>query len=577
MNFFSVNINGKDYKTNSNQTILDVAEKHGLHIPTLCYHSDLTSNGNCRLCLVETKINSKSEIVTACSTKVVPGLEIKLDTPNVKKIRKINLEMLLSDHIKKCPSCNWRDNCKLLKLSVEFGLKHSRFLPRRRNFKLDKKCPSISWDSSKCVECGNCISACREITGLDEIETKYRSHSIIYGPKGGKSFIDTNCVFCGQCIAHCPSGALQEKTYVPEVSKILSNKGKKILVAQFAPSARYSIGELFGKEPGENLEYKLVTALKKLGFDYVFDVNVGADITTIEEASELVERLKSKENLPMFTSCCPAWVRYVEKFHHELIPNLTTTKSPAQCLAAAVRTYFARKNKINPGNIIIVEIMPCVAKKYEITLPEINKNFSPEVNFALTVREAAKMLKDKGLNLADQDDTPFDSPLGSASGAGVIFGSSGGVMESALRTTVSILDKTELPKIDFIEVRGMDGIKASSIEIDGESIEVAVVSGLKNAEKLIKDMNSGIVRYNYIEVMACPGGCLGGGGQPLPTSKEIRQKRSASFYLDDRGKPVRRSHENKELQKMYEFLDAKPQSGVAEKLFHRKFVKRRTK
>lgn len=572
----SISINGKKFTAASGLTILEVAKKHSLYVPTLCYHPDLVPNASCRLCLVEVKIGSESEIVTACSTKIVENMEVRLDTQKVKALRKINLEMLISDHIKKCPTCNWKDNCQLLKLAAEFNIKESRFEPRRRKFKIDEKCPSILWDSAKCIECGNCISACNQITGLDEIEVKYRGHSIIFGPKGGKSFADTDCVFCGQCIAHCPSGSLQEKSNVDEVLKALENKKKNILVAQFAPSTRYSIGELFGNN-GENLEFKLVAALKEIGFDYVFDINTGADITTIEESQELVDKIQNKDESTLFTSCCPAWVRYVEKFHHDFIPNLTTTKSPAQCLAAAIKSYFAKKKKIDPKKIIIVEIMPCVAKKYEAILPENNRNFKPEVNHVLTVREAARILKDKKIDLPNLTDQEFDSPLAESSGAAAIYGSSGGVMESALRTAAFRLDKSNISRLEFKEVRGMDGIKETSVEIDGVNLNVAVVSGLKNAAKLLKDIKSGTVRYNYVEVMACPGGCLGGGGQPLPVSPEIRLKRSQNFYIDDQKKEVRRAHENKDLQKMYEFLEAKPLSDKSIRLFHRKFVKRRLK
>ncbi|MCX6810704.1 MAG: [FeFe] hydrogenase, group A [Candidatus Berkelbacteria bacterium] len=574
---FDIKINVKKYKASSSDTILQIARKNDLKIPTLCYHPDLPVGASCRLCLVEIINEKKSQIVTACSTKVFEGMNIKLDTPRVKSARKINLEMLLSDHIKKCGECNWHDNCGLKELAREFGIKESRFPERRRHFKTDAKTPSIFWDSSKCIECGNCVSACNEIAGLANIESKYRGHSIIFGPAGGRSFADTDCVFCGQCVLRCPAGSLQEKSEIEDVEKILLNKKKQILVAQFAPSTRYSIGELFNLPPGVNLELKLVTALKKLGFDYVFDVNFGADITTVEEAAELIERLQTRKDETMFTACCPAWVRYVETFHHDLIPNLTTTKSPTHCLAPAVKSYFAKKIGIRPGRIKIVEIMPCIAKKYEAKLPEMCQTFNPEVNFALTVREAARILKNKNIDLPKLADSQFDSPLGSSSGAGAIYGSSGGVMESALRTVVAKLSDARLPKLEFSEVRGMSGVKESSVDIDGEKLEVAVVSGLKNAAKLLADMKSGIKRYNYVEVMACPGGCLGGGGQPIPTTPEIRFKRSAAFYTDDQKKKVRRAHDNPDIIKLYQGLDTKPLGPLSKKLFHRKFTLRRPK
>jgi len=574
---FEIKINGKKYKASTDETILDIAKKNNLKIPALCYHPDLPPGASCRLCLVEVSTGGKLRIATACSTKALDGMEIKLDTPKVKSARKLNLEMLLSDHIKKCGECNWQSDCELKELAKEFGIKESRFPERRRHFKIDDKTNSIHWDSSKCVECGNCVSACSEIAGLANIESKYRGHSIIFGPAGGRSFADTDCVFCGQCVLRCPSGSLQEKSEIADVEKLLANKKNQILVAQFAPSTRYSIGELFGLPPGKNLELKLVTALKELGFDYVFDVNFGADITTMEEAAELMERLQTKKDEPMFTACCPAWVRYVETFHHELIPNLTTTKSPTHCLAPAVKAYFAKKIGVPPSRIKIVEIMPCIAKKYEAKLPEMCQTFSPEVNFALTVREAAKILKNKNIDLPELTNSQFDSPLGSSSGAGAIYGSSGGVMESALRTVVAKLCKCDMPKLEFRDVRGMEGIKEASVDIDGEILEVAVVSGLKNAAKLLADMKSGIKRYNYVEVMACPGGCLGGGGQPIPTTPDIRAMRSATFYIDDAAKKIRRAHANPDIIKLYAGLDTKPLGPKALSLFHRKFKTRNPK
>ncbi|MEI6144735.1 MAG: [Fe-Fe] hydrogenase large subunit C-terminal domain-containing protein, partial [Candidatus Berkelbacteria bacterium] len=338
-----------------------------------------------------------------------------------------------------------------------------------------------------------------------------------------------------------------------------------------------SIGEGFGVKNGKVMTGQIVAALKNLGFNYVFDVNFGADITTMEEAAELMERLQTKKDDPMFTACCPAWVRYVETFHHELIPNLTTTKSPTHCLAPAVKTYFAKKIGVPPSRIKIVEIMPCIAKKHEAKLPEMCQTFNPEVNFALTVREAAKIFKNKNIDLPKLADTQFDSPLGSSSGAATIYGSSGGVMESALRTVVAKLCKCDMPKLEFREVRGMEGIKEASVDVDGEILEVAVVSGLKNAAKLLADMKSGIKRYNYVEVMACPGGCLGGGGQPIPTTPEIRTKRSATFYTDDEAKKIRRAHANPDIIKLYQGLDTKPLGPKAMSLFHRKFKTRNPK
>lgn len=585
MKKLNIKINGKNYSAAEGESVLSVAEKNNLYIPTLCHHPDLKENASCRLCLVEIvglrqaqAGGEKNKIETACSTIAQEGMEIKLDTAKVKKIRKLNLELLISDHLEKCDECNRKYSCKLKNLAKEFGIEKTRFADRRHNPVIDEKTPALYWDSSKCVECGDCLSTCEQITGMDNIGTKYYGSSIIFGPKGGRSFTETNCIFCGQCILHCPSGSLMEKYEVTDVEKRLAKKRSgEVWIAQFAPSTRYSIGELFGLEPGVNLEKKLVTALKNCGFDYVFDTNVGADITTIEEAAEFLERFQTKKNLPMFTACCPAWVRFAELFHHELIPNLTTTKSPNHCIALAIKTYFAKKIKVSPKSIKIVAINPCTSKKYEQTLFQMGLAKYPEIDYVFTVREAANLLKNRGIDLPKMPESEFDSPFGQATGAGTIYGTSGGVMESALRTVASKLDGKEIPRLEFTEVRGMTGVKTASVEIDGTNVEVAVVSGMKNAQKLLRDMKSGVKKFDYIEVMACPGGCLGGGGQPIPTTSEIRQKRMEAFYADDKTKPLRRAHLNKDLLKMYEGLNAKPLSSRAQKLFHRSFIKRKPK
>ena len=574
-----IKINGKNYSFENGETVLEIARRNKIDIPTLCYHSDYKPEANCRLCLVEIGSGREAKIVTSCSTKAVSDLEIKTDTAKVKKIRKINMEMLFSDHAQKCNACDWRYNCQLKKLAADFGLENSRFDLRRRKFKIDKATPSILWDSSKCVECSGCKSTCDQITGLNIIEPRYRGSSIIFAPRGGKSFADTNCIYCGQCVVHCPAGSLQEADDLTEVKKILSGKKKgEILIAQFAPSVRFSIGELFNQKPGENLEKKVVSGLKKLGFDYVFDVNLGADITTIEEAAELKERIESGKNMPMFTSCCPAWVRYIEIFQHDLIPNLTSTKSPNQILSVVVKGYFAKKIGVSPRKIKIVSIMPCVAKKYESGLKELRISGINPCDKVLTVRELGRLLKEKDIDLLKLADEDFDCTLGNSTGAAMIYGASGGVMESALRTMIESSGDDKLDKLNFKAVRGLSGLKETSVTLkNGKILELAVVSGMKNAIKLIQDIRSGVKHYDYIEVMACPGGCLGGGGQPMPVDNQIREARRAGFYIEDEKKVVRRAHENKEVLSIYSSMNLIPNSGRSKKLFHRRFVKRRKK
>jgi len=542
-------INGKIIEAEQGKTILEVAKENGIEIPSLCYHSDLTPKASCRLCLVS--IKGIKNLQTSCSTLAMDGMEIETETPEIKKLRKTNLELLFAQHKEECPDCVLQYNCQLLKLAKKIGVDLSRFEDRKKDFPLIEFGPSIVFDSSKCIDCGNCIEACsQQAVNYLEIENKKGFNQIT--PSKTKS-----CIYCGQCITHCPVGAFQAKSEFEQIEEPLNNKNK-VLIFQFAPSIRTSIGEEFNLEDGKIVTNQLVGAIKELGADYVFDVSVGADFTTFEEAKEMVEKLESKTPSLLMSSCCPAWVRFVEKYYPEFTKNLATTRPPHIILGGLIKTYWASKEKISPKKIFIVSVMPCVAKKYEITRKEMlfkhnGTSFAP-VDYVLTTRELAYLLKKKGIDLATIKPQMADSPFGEPSGSGVIYGASGGVMESAIRTAVKIL-KIKNPKVDFPKVRGQEGIKISQVEVNGKTLNIAAISGTGNAKIVLDQLKQNPNLYQCIEVMACPGGCIGGGGQPLPQDKKIRQKRAQALYQIDEQKKDRTAYDNPDLQKTYkEFL-----------------------
>lgn len=433
----------------------------------------------------------------------------------------------------------------------------------------DEEDSAICRDESKCIGCGICREACLLNNGLGIPVEEKVENCTYYRPDGKMNFSDSNCTRCGQCVIHCPTGCLTEKENISDVERDLEDPDK-IVIAQIAPSLRVSLGESFGKNPGDILEGQMVTALKKLGFDFVFDVNLGADFTTFEEAYDLRDRIK-ENNLPLFTSCCPARVKFIEDFHPELVSKLTSVRSPQECLAVVIKTYFAKKKNIDPKNISVVSIMPCVAKKFESRRVGEDKSGQFDVDWVLTTREFIKMVKEKKIDLPNLSPEKFDSPLGEASGAGAIYGASGGVMESALRTFADISgDKVD--KIEYEEVRGMDGLKKATLNVDGQEIKIAVAAGLKNAEKIIEEINNGEA-YHYIEVMACPGGCVGGGGQPKPAKMETIDARRKALYDIDKEKPIRKAHENPVIKEVYEDMFGCPGSEEARKYLHTTYNK----
>ncbi|MEA2088576.1 MAG: [FeFe] hydrogenase, group A [Patescibacteria group bacterium] len=563
----NIKINNKKIKAQEGDTILETAYKAGIEIPHLCFHPDTEVKANCRVCVVE--IKGRKDLPTSCSTKIEEGMEIKTESSRVAKARKINLELIFSEHIEKCGTCPMNFNCKLLNYAKKYNLKITRFKDRKKNRKVYKFGNAVELDSSQCIDCRNCVDICEQ-QGVGFLKLKNKGHKIEVVPvDDGKH----DCVYCGQCAVHCPVTAIQEQLNYNEIEKDLKNKKNKILVAQIAPSIRTSIGEMFNLPYGKIMTGQLISSLRALGFDYVFDVNFGADVTTIVEAEELAERLKNKNFvLPMFTSCCPAWVKFVEFYYPEFIPNLTTSRSPHIHLAGIIKTYWAKKIKVDPKKIVVVSIMPCTAKKYESSRKELWLNNRPLVDSVLTTRELGYLLHKHKIDLTKIKPTKSDNPLGEHSGAGAIYGASGGVMESALRTAMFLLNKEKLKSINFKQIRGQQGIKKAEVKVGNRNLKLAVSNGLGNAKKILEELKQNPREYDYVEIMACPGGCIGGGGQPIPTTPLQRIKRAESLYQIDKKKKIREAHKNQEAKKAMSWL--KKDKKLASQILHTKYHKK---
>ena len=555
MKNIKIKINNQELLVDKNQTILNVALNNNVNIPHLCYHPDLPAKAHCGLCLV--KIGGKKGLFKACETLVEEGMEIITEDVELESARKENLQKIANNHLLECDDCVWFLHCKLLDLAKQFKLP-LKGLRKQENkiWQYDK----MIFDQTKCIGCGNCIDVCP--TGFLSLDER------------GKVVIskENDCVNCGQCIIHCPVGAMEAVGEFEELDKVIEDKNIKIIV-QFAPSIRTSIGEEFGLEAGSVVTGQLVAALKKAGFDYVFDTAFGADFTTMEESDELIERLTTGENLPAMSSCCPAWVKYLEYNHPKLISNLCTSRSPQTMLGGIIKQDWCKKNKLNPKKVAVVSIMPCVAKKFEISREELMIDSVKPVDKVLTTRELFRFLKKKQIDFTGLRPQNADQPFGLPSGAGVIYGSSGGVFESALRTAYFKMTNKELSDDKVAEIRGLSGIKIKEIDIDGKKIKVCVVSGLKNAEKILQQLKKDPRLYDAIEVMACPGGCIAGGGQPLPTNQLIAKKRSLSLYDIDNKSMKKAAHQNKVVTETYQdFFQSKVNR---KKILHTKFGKRR--
>ncbi len=577
MDNIKITINGLEIEVPANATILEAAHMAHIEIPTLCYMKDLNEIGACRMCVVEVK-GAKS-MATACVYPVSPGMEIYTNTEKVREARKKTLELMLSNHNRDCLSCVRAGNCELMQLSNQYGVKDLDYYSGAKTpSKIDDSCAHMIRDNSKCILCRRCVAVCSSNQAVAVIGPNSRGFNTYIGTAFDMPLAETACVNCGQCIAVCPTGALVEKDYTAEVFAAIQDPAKHVVV-QTAPAVRAALGECFDMPIGTNVEGKMVAALRRLGFDKVFDTNYGADLTIMEEANELVERIQNGGKLPMITSCSPGWVKFCEHYFPDMTENLSSCKSPQQMFGAICKSYYAKKNNIDPKDIVVVSIMPCTAKKFEIGRPDQDANGVPDVDYALTTREFARMIKTAGIIFANLPDELFDDPLGDSSGAGAIFGATGGVMEAALRTAVETITGEKLDNVNFTEVRGVEAVKEATYEVGGLKLKVAVVSGLSNAQKLLEKVRSGEADYQFIEVMACPGGCVNGGGQPqvpygIRNFVDIRAERAKALYAIDEARPVRKSHENPFIKALYDEYLGKPGSHEAHHLLHTTYVKR---
>ena len=569
-NLVNITIDNQKISVPEGITILEAAKQVGIDIPTLCFLKDINEIGDCRMCVV--KVEGRRGFATSCIQKVEEGMVIKTHTPEIIEARHVMLDLIISNHDKDCLTCTRMGNCELQALAAKFGIQSIEYKGERKEYPLDDVSPSIVKDPNKCILCRRCVAVCKNVQKIGAIDCGNRGFDSSISTSYNKSLKDTNCVYCGQCIEACPTSALREKENIDEVWAKLKDPEVHVVV-QTAPSVRVALGEEFRMQIGTNVTGKMVTALKRLGFDKVFDTNTGADFTIMEEANEFVERFKENDNIPMITSCCPAWVRYIEINYPELVPHLSSCKSPHQMLGALIKTYYAKKENISPEKIFVVSVMPCIAKKYERQRNELANNGFFDVDCVITTRELARMIKYANIRFDKLEDSEFDNPLGISTGAGAIFGTTGGVMEAALRTAQDVLTGEDLDKIDFEQVRGEKGIKKATVNINGKDIKVVAASGLGNAQKIMEEIKSGKADYQFVEIMACPGGCIMGGGQPIKNSRtraefDIRKLRADSIYSIDEKSQIRKSHENPALKKVYEEYLELPGSYRAEKLLH---------
>ncbi|MFO7939815.1 MAG: NADH-dependent [FeFe] hydrogenase, group A6 [Bacteroidales bacterium] len=592
-NKVTLTIDGIDVTVDKGKTILEAAKELNINIPTLCYHEDLCVAGNCRVCVVE--VEGARTLTASCAAPAEDGMNIQTNSLKVRQARRHVVELLLSEHNADCTKCYKNTKCELQNLSNEMVMGEALFLDLvpGKNYTVDKLSPSIIKDDSKCIRCQRCVRTCTELQEVSALSVAYKGEEMKISTFFEHPMYEVVCTNCGQCVNRCPTGALVERNYVDQVWDAIYDESKHVVV-QTAPAVRVALGEELGFDPGERVTGKMVSALRRIGFDSVLDTDFTADLTIMEEGTELLTRLKkalvdkdSSVKLPMTTSCSPGWVKFIEHTFPEYLENVSTCKSPQQMFGALAKTYYAQKRELNPENVISVSIMPCTAKKFEADRPEMRDSGYKDVDYVLTTRELAIMIRQAGVEFMSLEEGRYDTIMGNSTGAGVIFGATGGVMEAALRTAYELVTGREVPfeELNIKPVRGMEGVREASIVIenpvddwkflDGVELKTVVAHGLTNAKQVMQRVKEGKADWHFIEIMACPGGCLGGGGQPIPTTPEIRQKRADAIYAEDMGMPIRKSHENPEITQIYSEFLGEPLGHKSHELLHTHYTKRK--
>ena len=576
MEQITLTIDGVQVQVEPGATVLEAARKVHVHIPTLCYLKDWNEIGACRVCCVDTGGRS---LQAACVLPATEGMVVRTNTPAVREARKFNLQLLLSNHDRRCLSCVRNQRCELQKMCDELGVDQEElFEGHKTDMPMQELSPAIVRDPNKCILCRRCIAACAGVQKIGVIGPVGRGIDTAVAPAWGKELADVACIYCGQCVISCPVAALSEKSEIDEVWKLLADPELTVIV-QTAPAVRAALGEEFGMPIGTRVTGKMAAALHRLGFSKVFDTDFAADLTIMEEGTEFIDRFQNGGTLPMITSCSPGWVKYCEHYHPDFLPNLSTCKSPHQMLGAVLKSYYAQMQEIDPAKMRVVSVMPCIAKKFEADRPELSVKGNQDVDAVITTRELARMIKQAGIDFANLPDEDFDAMFGESTGAGVIFGTTGGVMEASLRTVVEVMTGKPLEKVEFCAVRGLEGVKEATLKLGDAEVRIAVAHGTGNAGKLLDSIRSGEKKYHFIEIMGCPGGCVTGGGQPHVDASTLMDVnpgalRAAALYAEDEGKVLRKSHENPSIQLLYKEYLGEPNGHKAHELLHTHYAKR---